>query len=211
MPRFPFPRSVATDLRDQYKADRLEAQTNHLGYTSLGPDDGSAEVRDANDNVLAHFGHAAGKAGFLVPNGSGWQTIQEHVAASTAALGARVTTAEGRLDAHASRLGAAENDISAASARLDAHGNRLNFAESDIDSLEATKVGFSTHNALAGRVGAVENDVAGIKTNGNLQTPNLTSPKIIGITAGAQDSTWVPLLVNKSTGALRSYGSGPIG
>lgn len=211
MPRFPFPRSVAADLRDQFKADRLEAQTNHLGYTSLGPDDGSAEVRDANDNVLAHFGHAAGKAGFLVPNGSGWQTIQEHVAASTAALGARVTTAEGRLDTHASRLGAVEGRATTLEGRADSHATRIGAAENDIDSLESTKVGVSTHNALAGRVGAAENDIAGIKTNGNLQTPNLTSPKIIGITAGAQDSNWVPLLVNKSTGALRSYGSGPVG
>lgn len=40
-----------------------------------------------------------------------------------------------------------------------------------------------------------------------LKNANLISPKITGLTAGGQDSDWVPMLINKNTGALRAYGA----
>lgn len=134
MPRFPFKRSVGQDLRDLFAHDRLKQQERGLGYSSISPGEGSAEVRDAAGATLAQFGHAAGKAGFLVPDGSGgWQTVQEHtsaaVAAGTTSLTSRMTTAEGRLDDHASRIGAVEGRMGTAEGRLDSHASRLGALE----------------------------------------------------------------------------------
>lgn len=205
MPRFPFRRSVGQDLRDLFGHDRLKATARGLGYSSISPGEGAIGILDAADQPVAVYGHYAGKVGFLVPDGAGWQTVQEHTAAANAVL-------SGRLDDHAARIGAAENDITAAETRLDAHGTRLGFVESDITSIEGVN---ATQNGRlddhASRIGASENDITDIKTGVTpLQSPTLVTPKLSGITAGAQDSTWVPLLINKSTGALRAYGD-PIG
>lgn len=205
MPRFPFKRSVGQDLRDLFGHDRIKDQERGLGYSSISPGEGSSEVLDAAGNTVAHFGHAAGKAGFLIPDGAGWQTVQEHTAAANAVL-------SGRLDDHAARIGAAENDITAAEGRLDSHASRIGAAENDINAVESVN---ATQNGRlddhASRIGASENDITDIKTGATpLQSPTLVTPKLSGITAGAQDSTWVPLLINKSTGALRAYGD-PIG
>ena len=196
--RFPFRRSVGDDLRDLFAHDRLNAQTNHLGHSSLSPGEGSFDILDAAGNVVAVYGHHAGKSGFLMPNGTGgWQTVSERIAAENAVL-------TDRLDSHASRIGAVEGRAGTLEGRADSHAQRIGAAENDISALQSGKVSQSTHNALAGRVGAVENDVSGIKDGTvSMQSPTMVSPKITGITSQAQGGQWVPLLINKSTGALR--------
>ncbi|WAC65189.1 hypothetical protein OVA14_07250 [Agrococcus sp. SL85] len=144
MPEFPFPTDVHADLRALFEHDRVDAQVNHLGYSSLSPGEGSAEVRDASGAVIAQFGHAAGKAGFLMPRGSGWQTIQEwvaeEIASGTQALGTRVTTLEGRADAHATRLGSAEGRLGTLEGRADSHASRIGAAEGRLND-HATRIG----------------------------------------------------------------------
>lgn len=129
MPSFPFRRSVGQDLRDLFGHDRIKDQERGLGYSSISPGEGSAEVRGAGGNTLAHFGHAAGKSGFLVPDGASWQTVQEAIAAGTTALEGRMDTAEGRLDDHAARIGAVEGVNSTQNGRLDDHASRIGALE----------------------------------------------------------------------------------
>lgn len=165
MPRFPFARSPSEDLRDLYRIDRLRAQARGLGHSSISPGEGSLDVRNAAGNPVARYGHEGGKSGLLVPDGSGWQTIQEYtaaqVAAGTSALGTRMGAAEGRLDSHASRIGAAESDISAVegvnaaqTTRLDGHASRIGAAE----GVNTTQNG--RLDAHASRLGAAENGIS---------------------------------------------------
>lgn len=167
MPRFPFRRSVGQNLRDLFEHDRLLAQSNQLGYSSLSPGEGMVEVWDASDELVAAVGHDDdGNAGLLVPApGGGLQTVQEHIAAALAAeaaqLEARIADAEARLDGHASRLGAAENDIAdvqaanaAQTTRLDGHAVRLGRHENDMEAIDAKLV--NAHNALEQRVAELE-------------------------------------------------------
>lgn len=206
MPRFPFKRSVGQDLRDLFGHDRLIVQERGLGYSSISPGEGSFDILDASEVPVARYGHYAGKVGFLVPDGAGWQTVQEHTAAANAVL-------SGRLDDHASRIGAAENDITAAEDRLDSHASRIGAAENAIDAVEGVN---ATQNGRlddhASRIGAAENDITGMSDGTKpLQSPNLVAPKMTGLTTGSPGDGWVQLLINTSTGQLRMYAGGPIG
>lgn len=162
MPRFPFRRSPGQDLRDLFAHDRLQAQANTLGYSSLSPGEGSAEVRDGTGKVVAQFGHdATGKLGFLVPDGPGWQTVQEQAAkaadAATAPLSGKVTTLEGKTSTLEGKVSTVEGKVTTLEGRADSHASRIGAAENDITALQSGKVSTATHNALAGRVGALEN------------------------------------------------------
>ena len=158
MARFPFRRSVGEDLRDLFAHDRLQAQANDLGYSSLGPDDGSFDVVDANGTAVARYGHVGTKSGFLVPGGGGsWITTGEQAQAIADASAAALSD---RLDSHASRLGAAEG-------RLDSHASRIGAAENDISALQTGKANQSTVTTLAGRVGALETEDGKLKAKIN--------------------------------------------
>ena len=153
MPVFPFRTRVGDDLRALFKHDRLEAQSDRLGQSSIDPGGGVLEVRDATGGAVAGLGHGGGKSGLLIREGGSWLTMQEHVASVGAALG-------DRLDAHASRLGAAENRldshasrIGAAEGRLDSHASRLGSAENRLDAVEGTAGGIA---GLAARLASVE-------------------------------------------------------
>ena len=82
-------------------------------------------------------------------------TITEH-GVTLGQYGARITTAEGRLDSHAGRIGAAEGRITTAEGRLDSHAGRIGAAEGRITTAEGR---LDSH---AGRIGAVENQLGGL-------------------------------------------------
>lgn len=181
MARFPFRRSVADDLRDLYQIDRIDRQARTLGYSSISPGDGSLDLINASGTTIARYGDLPGGGfGIGVPDGSGgWRTVQADAQARAdaalttaqgliSALSGRVTTAEGRLDSHASRIGAVENRATTAESRLDSHASRLGNAEGRLDS-------------HVSRIGALEGEVHTARGG----SPNLNA-RIAGVFSYAQ-------------------------
>ena len=77
MPRFPYRRSVESDLEELWAYVRRSAQANRVGNSSLSPDEGALELLDASGNPLAKVGTEGGTTGLLVPSGTGgWRTVQ---------------------------------------------------------------------------------------------------------------------------------------
>ena len=161
---FPYEPDLWVEVESIWRWIRLHQQANVVGNSSLGPDDGSLEVRNAAGVRIAQVGTDGAAAGLLVPNGAGWRTVQQDAQArvdvAKAAVDARIDTAEGRLDGHAARLGAAEGRLTTAegtlsgvhsevtaarggfanlNARLADHVSRIGAAESRLDTIESVQ------------------------------------------------------------------------
>lgn len=175
MPRFPFRRSPADDLRDLYKVDRIKTQTRSLGHSSISPGDGVLEVRSAGGTILAGLGHAGGKSGLLVPApGGGWMTAEEYAqaraqaaredafaeAAAQAAAALAAAQADATAKANAAIAAAAADATSkangaAATAATDATA-KANAAKAYADALTAALPGLvSAMNAALGGFGSL--------------------------------------------------------
>lgn len=153
MPVFPFRTRVGDDLRALFKHDRLEAQSDRLGQSSIDPGGGVLEVRDAAGNAVAGLGHVGGRMGLLIREGGSWKSmgefVSEKVGEGTSGLQSRVSAAETDIyNLQQTRVTQAVHNALA---------GRVGAAETDISTLQTTKASQSSHNILAGRVGALEN------------------------------------------------------
>lgn len=154
-------------------------------------------VVNASDSSLRTPGHVQG--GYLKSDGD---ITSDGI---TRAYGGVMAEVDGQMQQLGPQIGATKS--------LAGDAKQVADAAYDLAGSKPTKAYVDAGDSAAMEKAQEALDAAGgdPKPGATLQTPNLISPKITGITAGGQDSTWVPLLVNKSTGALRSYGSGPIG
>ena len=142
------------NLRDLY-AKFQQWVSSGLGDSSIDwddeGDDGSSLDITVSDTTVAKYGHDGSRHGFLVPNGTGWRTVQEDAQA-------RADAAEADAKSYADGLSAANE------AATDALAGRVGDAESDISSLKSevhtARGSFSNLDArldsLAARISALE-------------------------------------------------------
>lgn len=186
MPIFPFRADVGQDLRDLFAHDRLEAQSRDLGNSSITLGEGSFDLLDSSGDPVARLGDAPGGFGVMVPNGAGgWRTVQadaqakadaaeqaakDHADSAASAVQSEVTAARGgfgslngRLNDHASRLGATEGVANGAR-------SELNTARGGFGSVGARL------NSHSSRIGATEGDVNDAAASALLARNMLTNP-----------------------------------
>ena len=191
MPRFPYRRSVESDLEELWAYVRRSAQANRIGNSSLGPSEGALELLDASGNPLAKVGTAGGTTGLLVPNGSGgWRTVQvdaqvradaaqtaaaaDATSKANAAQSAAVSSANGYTDTKTSALPGLSSEVAAArggfgtlGARLNDHVSRIGGNETDINTLNlATNSQGLKINQLIERVNLLTNRVNALDGGG---------------------------------------------
>lgn len=179
MPRFPFKRSVAQDLRDLWAIDRVDRQARNLGLSSLSPGDGSLDLIDGGTTVARYGDLPGGGFGIGVPDGSGgWRTVQQDAQAradgAVGPLASEITTARGgfanlnaRLSDHASRLGGTEGRLTTAEGRLDSHASRIGATENVANGVQSevstARGGFGSLNGRlndhAARIGSAEGEI----------------------------------------------------
>ena len=170
MPRFPYPPSVNTDLRDLFRKDREGRTARDLGRSSITRGEGSLDLYEADDGPVTHrYGDLPdGSFGVGITHRGVFANVSDLVGGvqdENTAQDGRLDGHDGRLDGHASRLGAAEG-------RLDAHAGRLGSAEGRLDT-HAGRIGATeTKNSQqdtrldshASRIGAVEGDAGNLGT-----------------------------------------------
>lgn len=80
MSRYRKQQTPGDNLRDLYSKVQ-QWVSSALGSSSIdwddGGDDGESLDITVSDATVAKYGHDGSKHGFLVPNGSGWRTVQE--------------------------------------------------------------------------------------------------------------------------------------
>jgi hypothetical protein len=152
MARWRKQQQVGDNLRDLY-AKLLQGISSGLGDSSIDwdddGDDGSSLDITVNDNTVAKYGHDGSRHGFLVPDGGGWQTVQED--------------AQGRADQAAADAKAyadtkATTTLNAAKSYTDDREDAVrNWADNRMDSIGATISALTNlYNNLENRVSALE-------------------------------------------------------
>ena len=153
MPRFPFKRSVAQDLRDLWAIDRIDRQSRNLGLSSLSPGDGSLDLIDGGSTVARYGDIPGGGFGIGVPDGSGgWRTVQQDAQAradaaqtaaaadattkANAAQSAAVSSANGYTDTKTASLPGLSSEVASARGGFETLGARLSEHASRLGSLE---------------------------------------------------------------------------
>ena len=138
MSRYRPQQTPGDNLRDLYSKFQ-QWISSALGSSSIdwddSGDDGESLDVTVSDGTVAKYGHSAGKHGFLVPNGGGWQTVQEDATSkANAAEAAAISTANAHSDALNTamdgRMDTAESDI-------DTLQSEMNTAQSDINTLQS--------------------------------------------------------------------------
>ena len=149
MPKFPYPRGVENELAHLFGLDRKGRTSRNLGLSSITKGEGSLDLYETDDGPVTHrYGDLPGGAfGVGITHRGAFWNVSDLIGAGED----RDDGQDGRMDGHASRLGAAEN-------RLDAHAGRLGSAEGRLDSAEGR---LDSH---ASRIGAVEGDAGGLGT-----------------------------------------------
>lgn len=170
--RFPYQATVGSNLRELFQHERLATTSRDLGNSSITRGEGSLDLYQTDSGpVVASFGDLPDGSqgvgvlvGGVMRNAGGLFGEQ---GSAISGLGTRMGSAEGRLDSHASRLGATENGISAL-------GGRMSTAEGRITTLQGTVGGHTSSisslssrvnttedrlDAHAQRLGALENDL----------------------------------------------------
>lgn len=169
--RFPYQAGLAHTLRSMYGIQRRQASARTLGLSSITNGEGYIGLRDADTSSdHTRFGDLPdGSSGLgwtignAIVNARTWTisqlsslqsalsamenlltNVQGSVASQITNLQTRLNTAEGRLDAHATRLGALENALADVRAkntqqdnRLDSHASRIGATENDITAIES--------------------------------------------------------------------------
>ena len=184
MPRFPYPPSVNTDLRDLFRKDREGRTARDLGRSSITRGDGSLDLYETDDGPVTHrygdlpggsFGVGITHRGAFANVSDLIGGVQDKNTAQDGRLGSaegrldghdgrldghasRLGTAEGRLDSHAGRIGATETKNAAQDGRLDDHASRIGAVEGSSGSL-GTRISEaeSRLDSHASRIGATEN------------------------------------------------------
>lgn len=166
---FPFKTRPSDDLREIFKWQRQQIHARDLKFSSIGPG-GSLDVVNSSGIVIASLGDFPGGQGFGLLDGGTVKDVRGLFASD-----GRMTTAEGRLDTHASRIGAAENGISGlgtrmgnAEGRLDSHASRIgateNVANGVRNEVTTARGGFGSLNARlndhVSRIGSNENAIS---------------------------------------------------
>ena len=153
MPRFPYRRSVESDLEDLWSQLRRAAQANRIGNSSLGPNEGALELLNASGDPVAKVGTEGGSTGLLVPNGTGgWRTVQvdaqvradaaqaaaaaDATSKANAAQSAAVSSANGYTDTKTAALSGLASEVAAARGGFSTLGARLSDHASRLGSLE---------------------------------------------------------------------------
>lgn len=152
MTRYRKQQTPGDNLRDLYSKVRQQTSSG-LGNSSIdyeGPeDDGESldiTVGEGDDyTTVAKYGHDGTRHGFLVPNGSGWRTVQEDAQA-------RADAAEADANAHANSLNAAMD------ARMDTVESSQADMWGDITALQSDLAGLRSRvSSLESRVSDLEN------------------------------------------------------
>lgn len=181
---FPFAPSPHDDLRDLFGFQRAERTARNLGLSSITRGEGSLDLYETDDGPVTHrYGDLPG-GGFgvgITHRGAFWNVsdligqgedrddgqdgrLDGHASRLGAAEGrlddhaGRLGSAEGRLDSHAGRIGATETKNSQQDTRLDTHASRIGAVEGDTGSL-STRIGNAEGrlDSHASRIGATEN------------------------------------------------------
>lgn len=183
MPKFPFRRSVAQDLRDLWTIDRLDRQARSLGQSSITQGEGSFDLLDSNGSPVARIGDTGTGFGVMVPDGSGgWRTVQADAQArSDAAQVAAASYTDTQLAPVASEVQGARGGFGSLDGRLDDHASRLGSTEGDISSVSSevatARGGFGTLggrlNDHVSRIGGNETDINTLE--GQVSTLNLAT------------------------------------
>ena len=139
MSRYRKQQGPGDNLRDLY-AKVQQWISSGLGDSSIDWDDSGDDLSSlditVSDATVAKYGHDGSRHGFLVPNGGGWQTVQEDATA-------KADAAEAAANAHANSLNSAMD-------------SRMDTAESDINSLQASRT------SMLGRISGTESDISDI-------------------------------------------------
>lgn len=117
-----------------------------LGHSSVSR--GVLRVLTPEGDELAGAGHAGGKSGLLLKQGSGWVTVQEHVAAERAEIDAYARHTRDIADAAWGMGDSARTRLGGVDSTLGNHASRLAAAEGDIAGLQSGKASVASVNNL---------------------------------------------------------------
>lgn len=145
MSRYRKRQAVGDNLRDLYSHFQQWISSG-LGDSSIDwdddGDDGSSLDLTVSDSTVAKYGHDGSRHGFLVPNGSGWRTVQEdaQAKADVAEADAKAYTdskdaatrswADGRLDALSDQIDEMGDTISSLASAIGRLQDRVSALES---------------------------------------------------------------------------------
>ena len=145
MSRYRKQQAVGDNLRDLYSHFQQWISSG-LGDSSIDwdddGDDGSSLDLTVSDSTVAKYGHDGSRHGFLVPNGSGWVTVQEdaQAKADAAEADAKAYTdskdaatrswADGRLDALSDQIDEQGDTISSLASAIGRLQDRVSALES---------------------------------------------------------------------------------